>query len=362
MCNAGIRGAVFGKQIVELEQRAGEILVPRSCARPEFPKTGKAATQIAGMCSDGNGRRVVVANADWRRMLAFEGFRSHHHARSDFAAWQKQACPLGELDSLQKILKLSSFKAIPGPAGVPEQPVAPTTRTDSAPSVAPVAGPPATPNADELVVGRGLGVTATAITMHPNEFVRHAAFLGATGSGKTTAALNIVEQLLALNVPTVLVDRKGDLCRYADPAAQERPLRQRDTRRGGVFPLRQKIKVALFTPGEPNGRPLALPIVPPAFDQLPEADRERFAQYASAALGSMIGFKSSDAEQGAAGKPWRKRSRLSAALLRAVITVTALAAHDRTTGRRALLNSIGGGYPEKYYTNLAEPPPHVGIE
>ena len=54
----------------------------------------------------------------------------------------------------------------------------------------------------------------------------------------------------------------------------------------------------LFTPGEPNGRPLALPVVPPGFDQLPEADRERFAQYAAAALGSMIGFKSSEADKG----------------------------------------------------------------
>ncbi len=349
VCNAGIRGAAFGKQIVELEQRAGEI--PIAIVRTtEFPKTGKAATQIAGMLRR-NGRRVVVANADWRRMLAFEGFRSHHHARSDFAAWQKQACPLGELDSLQKILKLSSFKAIPGPAGVPEQPVAPTTRSTSGPSVSPVPTPLITTNTDELVLGRGLGVTATAITMHPNEFVRHAAFLGGTGSGKTTAALNIIEQLLALNVPTVLVDRKGDLCRYADPVAWERPL-DNETRAAARQALRQKIKVALFTPGEPNGRPLALPIVPPAFDQLPEADRERFAQYASAALGSMIGFKSSDADKGQRAV-LAKAIETLAALPGAVITVTALR-HMIEQQDDALLNSIGGDYPEKYYTNLAE--------
>src|SRR5438270_3799495 len=30
----------------------------------------------------------------------------------------------------------------------------------------------------------------------PNEFVQHAAFLGGSGSGKTTAALNLIEQLL----------------------------------------------------------------------------------------------------------------------------------------------------------------------
>src|SRR5260370_22687291 len=51
-------------------------------------------------------------------------------------------------------------------------------------------------------------------------------------------------------------------------------------------------------PGESNGRPLTLPVVPPGFDQLQEADRERFAQYAAGALGSMIGFKTSDADKG----------------------------------------------------------------
>ena len=61
--------------------------------------------------------------------------------------------------------------------------------------------------------------------------------------------------------------------------------------------LRDKLDVAVFTPGEPNGRPLALPVVPPGFDQLQEADRERFAQYAAGALGSMIGFKSNDADK-----------------------------------------------------------------
>ncbi len=103
-------------------------------------------------------------------------------------------------------------------------------------------------------------------------------------------------------MPAVLVDRKGDLCRYADPAAWDRPLGD-PARAAARQALREKLDVALFTPGEPNGRPLALPVVPPGFDQLPEADRERFAQYAAAALGSMIGFKIVRCGQGAAGDP-----------------------------------------------------------
>ena len=117
VCNAGTRGVAFGKQISELEKRAGEI--PVAIVRTtDFPKTGKAATQIAGMLKR-HGRTVVVADADWRRMLAFEAFRKEHATRPDFAAWQKAARPLGELDSLQKILKLSALASQPRARGRP---------------------------------------------------------------------------------------------------------------------------------------------------------------------------------------------------------------------------------------------------
>ena len=184
-----------------------------------------------------------------------------------------------------------------------------------------------------LVLGRTLSVTPAPVTFEPNEFVQHAAFLGGTGSGKTTAALNLIEQLLARGVPAVLLDRKGDLCRYADPAAWDRPLGD-PARAAARQALRDKLDVALFTPGEPNGRPLALPVVPPGFDQLPEADRERFAQYAAAALGSMIGFKSSDADKG-------QRAILAKAIETAGGSARGgdhrarPAGRDRTTGRRA---------------------------
>ena len=99
----------------ELEKRAGEI--PVAIVRTtDFPKSGKAATQIAGMLKR-HGRTVVVADADWRRMLAFEAFRKQHATRPDFAAWQKAARPLGELDSLQKILKLSASRRNPRAGG-----------------------------------------------------------------------------------------------------------------------------------------------------------------------------------------------------------------------------------------------------
>ena len=130
------------------------------------------------------------------------------------------------------------------------------------------------------------------------------------------------------------------------------PSARRPGPRRGAQALRDKLDVALFTPGEPNGRPLALPVVPPGFDQLPEADRERFAQYAAAGLGSMIGFKSSDADKGQRAI-LAKAIETVAAVPGAAITVPAL--RDVIEQQDdALLNAIGGSYPDKYYKNLAQ--------
>jgi hypothetical protein len=194
-------------------------------------------------------------------------------------------------------------------------------------------------------------VTPSPVTFEPDEFVQHAAFLGGSGSGKTTAALNLIEQLLARDVPAVLLDRKGDLCRYAEPAAWGRPLGD-PARAAARQALRDKLDVAVFTPGEPNGRPLALPVVPPGFDQLQEADRERFAQYAAGALGSMIGFRTSDADKGQRAI-LAKAIETLASVPGPAITVPVL--RDVIEQQdEALLNAIGGGYPERYYAALAQ--------
>jgi len=349
VCNATTRGVAFGKQIAELEQRAGE--VPVAIVRTtSFPKTGKAATQLAGMLKR-HGRTVVVADSDWRRMLAFEAFRTRHATRPDFASWQRAARPLGELDSLQKILKLNSL-VVTSRAPVTSAPVVPPpTRDEPDRSASHVPMPDGAANAGPLILGRMLGVMQAPVTFEPNEFAQHAAFLGGTGSGKTTAALNLIEQLLARDVPAVLLDRKGDLCRYADRLTWERPLGD-PAREAARQALRAKLDVALFTPGEPNGRPLVLPVVPPGFDQLPEADRERFAQYAAAALGSMLGFKLADADK-AQRAILAKAIETMAAVPGAAITVPALRAIVAERDD-ALLNAIGGAYPDKYYTNLAQ--------
>ena len=340
VCNATTRGTAFGKQISELEDRAGEI--PVAIVRTtDFPKTGKALAQIARMLKR-QGQKVVVADADWRSMLAFTAFHKRHEARPDFTAWQRSARPLAALASLENILKLSSVAAFRRVVDPMLTPVAPPSRDQPHPAEPEVSAPDSTANAAALVLGHTVSISPAPVTFEPNEFMQHAAFLGGTGSGKTTAALNLIEQLLAHDVPVVLLDRKGDLCRYADPAAWDRALDD-PARTAARQALRAKLDVALFTPGEPNGRPLALPIVPPGFDQLPEADRERFAQYAAAGLGSMIGFKSSDADKGQRAI-LAKAIETLAAVPGATITVPAL---------RDMVEDLDDALPERHRRRLS---------
>lgn len=147
-----------------------------------------------------------------------------------------------------------------------------------------------------LSVGGARDLTMSPVTLGTDELTRHAAFLGASGSGKTTLALNLVEQLLALGIPAILVDRKGDLCRYADPHAWVEPLGdpRLEQRRAA---LRAKLDIALFTPGHATGRPLAISVAPEGMAELTPQERDQAAKLSAAALGSMMNYKSAAADQ-----------------------------------------------------------------
>jgi hypothetical protein len=342
VCNKAAKGGGLAKQVAEVERRAGEIPVAlvRTTDFPHSPGA-QVVKQIAKLLKS-EGRRVVVEDSEWRRMLALQAFREKHRARPDFADWLKKARPLGELPCLQKILRLTELDkdaaAVSPPPLVPPPPPPPLT-------------PPTPAATARLRLGRSTGVQGTPIEMDPQELTQHAAFLGGSGSGKTTAALNLIEQLLLRGIPAVLIDRKGDLCRYADPPAWEEPLAGAG-REQVRSQLRDGVDIAVFTPGEPRGRPLGLRVVPPGFAQLQEADREQFAQYAAAALGAMMGFKGNDGD----------RSQL--AVLAKAIEVLAQVPGGEVTVESlrklveekddALLYAIGGGYPGRVYDRLAE--------
>ena len=108
--------------------------------------------------------------------------------------------------------------------------------------------------------------------------------------GKTMLALNVVEQLLLRGIPAILVDRKGDLCGYAREAlwAENHTDPALDARRRA---LRERLDIALFTPGHPGGRQLALSLVPRGLAELKDYDRKQAVKYAAQALGDMLGYK-----------------------------------------------------------------------
>jgi DNA helicase HerA-like ATPase len=179
--------------------------------------------------------------------------------------------------------------AVPTPA-VPRRPTEPasasTVRT-AAPSASPVADAPAL-----IALGKARGVSSAPITLDPRELKRHVAVLGGSGSGKTTLALSIIEQVLAARIPVLLVDRKGDLCRYGDPSLA--------TSSHASEPLRRwlaAIDVAVFTPGQDRGRGLAITLLPPRLDELPPYERADAYKDAAAGLGGMLQLKSTPSDQ-----------------------------------------------------------------
>ena len=132
--------------------------------------------------------------------------------------------------------------------------------------------------------------------IEPGELTRHAAFLGRKQSGKTIAALCVIEQLLLRGVPAILVDRKGDLCAYAQPSMGLREglngeLADRAAR------LRATVGVALFTPRQPDGRPLSIAAVPAGLSALPAHEREQAAKFSAAALAGMMNYSDRNRDQ-----------------------------------------------------------------
>jgi hypothetical protein len=138
-------------------------------------------------------------------------------------------------------------------------------------------------------------VRADPIHLPLEDIKTHVAFLGSTGSGKTTAALSVVEQLLERGISVLLVDRKGDLGRYASEAWWSDPSTAPHDRARKAA-LRARIDIALYTPGHPHGRPLRLPLVPALDDATPH-DREQLARFAAGGLAAMMGYGTSAAHK-----------------------------------------------------------------
>jgi energy-coupling factor transporter ATP-binding protein EcfA2 len=316
LCNKTPQGGALGSQIKAAEAQAGKrILALIRCG--EFPSSAKTvvAMTLAKIIKK-KGRKAVVEDSDWRKIEAFQAFRATHEHLPSFKAWLMEENHLSRLLPLIHVLDLDHLhrfdakgasvraRATAKPSAVkPSDPEAPpagelhpapevdgshATKMNGA--VPPAQDNPPALEVGPLVVGTTGELISHSLTFDADALSAHAAFLGSTGSGKTTLALNIIEQLLLRGIPAILIDRKGDLCTYAREALweQQHPDNALDERRRA---LRERLDVALFTPGHPEGRQLAISLVPQGLSGLKDFDRDQAAGYAAQALGDMLGYR-----------------------------------------------------------------------
>jgi hypothetical protein len=339
VCNKAAKGVGLSNQIAEAEKAAGDIpvVLVRSTDYPKNVK-GVVSQQIGKLVQKG-GRRVVVQDSDWRTLLALKEFQRQHGHEPQFSAWVKENQPLTRVASLRDILALDKLLR---PAAAEVEIPRPVSKPK----------PPAIEPDAPLDLGTKSGLVPTEVRVSLKELCQHMAFLGGSGSGKTTAALTLIEQLLERNISVVLLDRKGDLCSYANPAAWEKeladPVRSDRRRR-----LREHLDVVVYTPGQPDGRPLLIPIVPDQFGQFPEFEREQTAGVAAAGLAGMMGYNLRGAGTDRQRLSiLRKAIELLGSLPGRAVTLASLRqlieARDET-----LLNAVGG-FEDRQYRRLAD--------
>jgi Helicase HerA, central domain len=354
LCNKSTRGGGLGNQVKQVSSRMGDrpAILIRST---EFPKvaTQVVAKEIAQLVAPvGKGKRVVVADADWRALAAFRDFHQKYSQSPGFAEWQRTDRPLSGVTAIRVILSLDT-RVLESPVVSPTAAV-PVPPSDAVPNAKPptTAVPPPKPSVQTPAVkgaislGRTRAMTPVVVEMQALDFCRHAAFLGGSGSGKTTAALTVIEQLLMQSIPAVLIDRKGDLCRYADPEGWQEA--DADASRvGHRAAFRRSVETVIFTPGSEKGRPLRIPVVPDMAG-LTTAEVEQIAQTAAAGLTQMMGYsqKSPDAKS---------------VILQKAIEVLARSAPVTVKGLQQLVSDMDEsltneteGYEEKHFKKLGQ--------
>ncbi|HEX4337175.1 MAG TPA: DUF87 domain-containing protein [Polyangiaceae bacterium] len=310
LCNKAAQGGRLALQVEGLLKHAstrGAIpIVLRGTEYPP-PGTSRIAMKLKEVLQAG-GRRLVMSDADWRSLHALHTFDVKHGTNVRYQEWLKTERPLSGISILRAILALDD--AAPAPRNAPVSPAAPppspspsllvktsasTTEKRTSPGRA----------MEPFSIGDTRGLVPQELAVLPGSFVTHAAFLGSSGSGKTTLALRILEQLAVARVPVLMLDRKGDLCRYGSTeywqSAESDP-KLTESKRA----LAEKLDVRVYTPGEPRGRPLNLPVLPTGLRDLPAHERGMTARYAASALGAMMGYrktsKSDETRLGILGK------------------------------------------------------------
>jgi hypothetical protein len=290
----------------DLEFRRLKIL--RAAPRP----TSALSITLMGELEQRGGTIFVPKESELKVLAALHNLLGRRDRLSaQTIAWLRTARPVSSLELFRDVVEFLFSAAPPIPRPTPSKPEpalkAPSATTSQKPtkagnSKAPppkekdppkIARPPADPlTPSKIHIGTTRALTPLPVEIDAEHLKRHVAVLGGSGSGKTTLALSILEQLLLQGTPVLLVDRKGDLCRYADPELRE-----------GLSPgdplvkLLDTIDVAVFTPGQSRGRGLGIALLPPGLEHLDESERSDAYRDAAAGLGAILRLKDTQADQ-----------------------------------------------------------------
>jgi hypothetical protein len=287
ICNHSAQGGHLGAQLDALRKLAKKGTVPVALRNSDFqfrPKS-KISRQVGELIAAG-GRAIVLEERQLRAVAAARAVAQAHP--ETFPAWKQANRPLTHLGFVRTILDLDTA---PRAVGTRQntQPI-PEPRPPAPPSARPRRTTPFPTDPSQLRLGETTTMRKDPV-LAPLDLMRaHVAFLGTTGSGKTTAALSVVEQLLGRGISVLLVDRTGALARYASEAwwAAGPDPGDADRRRAQ---LRAQIDIALYTPGHSHGRPLRLPLVPSLADATTQ-ERVELAKFAAAGLAALMGYGS----------------------------------------------------------------------
>ncbi len=339
LCNRPTQGGGLKRQL--------DKVVPAMSGRASFmlrasdfpPNRKNQTAQAFRRFREGGGRSILVPIPDWERMIAVREFHAHHRRDPGFPQWFAGAKLLSSVIAIVQLLRLDLLErkaprlVHSGSGSGAGEPLRDVPATDSPVEIPSVFPDPLAdydpPRADEppaadagaaeavpepqlplsvildenatsqssILAGRETGKSTKPVTLNTSIMKRHAAVLGGSGSGKTTLALCLIEQLLERGIPAVLIDRKGDLCSYANPDVWREIAGETAERSDERARLADAIDVAVYTPGRASGRPISITLLPNGINELPEHEQQLLANLSAAALGDMLHLKNSATHQ-----------------------------------------------------------------
>ncbi len=317
MCNRSSQGGGLRRQM-ERVMASTQGRKPVVLRASDFPPNAKSSTaQAVRQYLQNGGNRLVIPIYEWERMIMVKDFRERYHKEPSIKAWTHSVRPLRDLPSVRMLLGLShgedgssttmhnqltggaispSLELIEdsedelstdhetGSSAIMDQVMAQVDRLEALDNSD--LPPGMTPGI--LKLGHAMRNPSDLTNLETSLLKRHAAVLGGSGSGKTTLALSMIEQLLMQDIPAVLIDRKGDLCSYANSDVWQDDPNDTEERRAQKAYLREHTDIAVYTPGRTSGRPISITLLPQGMADLPDHEQLELANMSAAALGEML--------------------------------------------------------------------------